>query len=273
MIEFLNKLLSRVNLKLVSVKPTKAKTSFTKEELEALYKIEELEEYYNCSKDPIYFINTYVKCNIFSGTTDLKLLPYQENMVNLFQDNKFSLVNSTRQSGKSLIPILYLLHQLVFTDNADIGIMSHNTNTSRYCLQLIRDCYNNLPNFLKQKVETSTRDEFSLSNGSKIKVATKSKVVLLLYFTHIFLDEFAFVEKASEIMDILLPVIIACNNKKLIITSTKRKNSYFNELVENPREFKVLNVNWDEIPNRDEEWKMNMISMMGEQAFEEQFVV
>ena len=59
MIEFLNKLLSRVNLKLVSVEPTKAKTSFTKEEVE---------EYYRCSKDPIYFINTYVKCNLLSGT-------------------------------------------------------------------------------------------------------------------------------------------------------------------------------------------------------------
>lgn len=262
MIEFLNKLLSRVNLKLVSVEPTKTKTSFTKEEVE---------EYYRCSKDPIYFINTYVKCNLLSGTTDLKLLPYQEDMVNLFQDTKFSLVNSTRQSGKSLIPSLYLLHQLVFTDDADIGIMSHNTNASKHCLQLIRDCYNNLPNFLKQKVETSTRDEFSLCNGSKIQVASKSTKKHA--FTHIFLDEFAFFEyyTASAIMlDILSNSFY---NKKLIITSTKRKNTHFNELVENPRYFKVLKVNWTDIPGRDDEWKECMISNIGEDAFEEQFVV
>lgn len=263
MIEFLNKLLSRVNLKLVSVEPTKTKTSFTKEEVE---------EYYRCSKDPIYFINTYVKCNLLSGTTDLKLLPYQEDMVNLFQDNKFSLVNSTRQSGKSLIPSLYLLHQLVFTDNAVIGIMSHNTNASRHCLQLIRDCYNNLPNFLKQKVETSTDSEFSVENRSKIRVATKSTIHH--GFTHIFLDEFACFEyyAASEIMlDILSNSFYY--NKKLIITSTKRKNTYFNKLIENPIYFKVLKVNWTDIPGRDEKWKEDMISNMGEDAFEEQFVV
>jgi hypothetical protein len=193
--------------------------------------------------------------------------------VNLFQDTKFSLVNSTRQSGKSLIPSLYLLHQLVFTDNADIGIMSHNTNASKHCLQLIRDCYNNLPNFLKQKVKTSTDSEFSVENGSKIRVATK--FTINHGFTHIFLNEFACFEyyTASEIMYILMPYFSLPGNKKIIITSTKRKNSYFNELVENPGAFKTFGINWTDIPGRDEKWKEDMISNIGEDAFEEQFVV
>lgn len=266
MINFLNKLLLRFNLKLVSVESTNTKTSFAKQEIE---------EYYKCSKDPIYFINTYVKCNIFPEPIDLKLLPYQENMVNLFNDNKFSLVNSTRQSGKTLVSSLYLLHQLLFNAEVNIAIMTDNTYISKNLLSLIKDAYENLPKFLKQGVVSFDGSEFSLENNSKIEVVHKFDYGVLGNFTYIFLDEFALLEhfRAKNTIDTVYHFVNSFNDKKFIITSTKRKGSYFNELIEDPREFKILNVNWTDIPSRDEEWKMNMISMIGEQAFEEQFVV
>ena len=56
---------------------------------------ETISEYVKCSKDPIYFIKTYVKIvHVDRGLIDFELYPFQENMVNSFNDNTGSYVKS-----------------------------------------------------------------------------------------------------------------------------------------------------------------------------------
>ena len=65
------------------------------------YSEHEVKEYIKCSQDPVYFIENYIKIiHIDKGIVPFKMYPYQKKMVKHFNDNRFSVVLSCRQSGK-----------------------------------------------------------------------------------------------------------------------------------------------------------------------------
>ena len=64
---------------------------------------ENILEYQKCMNDPAYFAITY--CKVISldlGLVPFKLYPYQEEMFNHFNENRFTIVLACRQSGKSI---------------------------------------------------------------------------------------------------------------------------------------------------------------------------
>ena len=62
---------------------------------------EMLEEYKRCYEDPVYFCRTYGRIiSLDKGLTNFELYPYQEKMIDLFQNNRFSIILACRQSGK-----------------------------------------------------------------------------------------------------------------------------------------------------------------------------
>ena len=71
---------------------------------------EHLIEQIKCSRDPIYFIETY--CRIVSlddGIIPFKLFEYQKEMINLYVNNRFSLTLTARQMGKTAAMAAYIL--------------------------------------------------------------------------------------------------------------------------------------------------------------------
>jgi hypothetical protein len=68
------------------------------------FTLEQLREYQKCAADPIYFIRNYVKIvNVDKGVIPFNLYPFQEEMIRLFRDNRFSISKIGRQSGKCLV--------------------------------------------------------------------------------------------------------------------------------------------------------------------------
>jgi hypothetical protein len=61
---------------------------------------EELAEFKRCKKDIVYFANTYVKLMQEHGIDNVKLYPYQEEMLKMYQDNRYNCVLGSRQIGK-----------------------------------------------------------------------------------------------------------------------------------------------------------------------------
>jgi hypothetical protein len=260
MIKLFKKLLSLFGFKISPIEP-----ELTEEQI----------EWNKCSKTPVYFINKYVKHLPFDGElTNFKLYPIQEAVVNLFHYNKLTLAKSSRQSGKSSTGIWYLLHRLIFNENADIAIMSSKLQTSRDLLSRLKYAYNNLPNFLKKGVVEDNKNSFVLEDNTQVNAykisqsATKGKL-----FTDIFLDEFASVEYgvAEDFMNVISPIVYSTKSTKLMISSTKRKNSYFDKLLDDAKtgdnKFSYIVVGWNSVPNRNDEWKQNVISKIGEEAF------
>lgn len=272
MISLLNKLLSKFNLQVVQTKPKSNLKTFT---------VEEVQEYIRCSKDPVYFINNYVKCYSFGdGLINFKLYPIQEAVVNMFEYNKLNLVKASRQSGKSSTGIFYLLHRLLFNENADIAIMSPNLSISKNLLSRLKISYDNLPSFLKQGVVFDTNNSFILENNSRVNVyKISTQAICGRTFTDIFLDEFAFVEYdvAEDFMNVLYPMVHSTISTKLMIVSTKKEGSYFNKLIDDAKtgnnKFSYIEFGWSSIYGRDEKWKKDVIFNIGEKAFNEEYEI
>ena len=61
--------------------------------VETKYTKDEIEEYQKCSQDPTHFIEKYTQIiSLDEGLVAFQLRGYQENLINHFNDNRFSVV-------------------------------------------------------------------------------------------------------------------------------------------------------------------------------------
>lgn len=72
------------------VKEPGLKLEYTKEEINELFK---------CKNDFFYF-SKYIKIMTEEGKKEFKLYPFQEEMIEMFEENRFNIILSSRQSGK-----------------------------------------------------------------------------------------------------------------------------------------------------------------------------
>jgi len=99
----------------------------------------------------------------------------------------------------------------------------------------------------------------------------------LLVSNCLFLDEFAFVASniASEFMDSVWPTISSGKTTKIIIVSTPNgMNHYYNiwiDAVKGKNTFFPVKVNWWEHPDRDENFKKNLIRDRGVVFFNQEY--
>ena len=78
-------------------------------------------EYAQCMKDPIYFAEKYCKViSLDKGLVPFHLYPYQKQMFQQFQENRFNVVLACRQSGKSISACAYLLWFALF--HSELGL-------------------------------------------------------------------------------------------------------------------------------------------------------
>ena len=96
---------------------------------------ENILEYQKCMNDPAYFAITYCKViSLDKGLVPFKLYPYQEEMFNHFNENRFSIVLACRQSGKSISSVAYLLWYALFHSEKNIAILANKGATAREML-------------------------------------------------------------------------------------------------------------------------------------------
>jgi len=69
---------------------------------------EQVEEYVKCSKDPLYFIENYVKIvTLDDGLVQFKPWDFQQDMVRTLHKDRFVICKFPRQTGKSTVVIAY----------------------------------------------------------------------------------------------------------------------------------------------------------------------
>ena len=140
---------------------------------------EELQEYQRCMKDPLYFIQTYVRIvSLDEGLVPFKMYDFQKEMVGTFHNNRFTICKVGRQSGKSVTVIAYLLWYLLFNESVSVAMLANKAATSRELLSRMQLAYENLPFWLQQGVGVWNKGSFELENGSKIiSSATSSSAI------------------------------------------------------------------------------------------------
>ena len=237
-----------------------------------------LREYKKCMEDPSYFCKQYVKViHLDKGLVPFDLYPYQEDMFDHFEENRFSIVLACRQSGKSISSVGYILWYALFHPEKTIAILANKGATAREMLARVTLMLENLPFFLQPGCKALNKGSIELSNNSRIvAAATSGSSIRGMSVNLLFLDEFAFVENAAEFYTSTYPVVSSGTDTKVIITSTANGigNTYhkiWEGAVQNVNEYKPFRVDWWDVPGRDEKWKEETIANTSQLQFDQEF--
>jgi len=239
----------------------------------------QVKEFIKCAKNPIYFIENYVKIvSIDEGLVPFHLYDFQKEMVGTFHNNRFTICKLPRQSGKSTVLLAYLVHYLIFNETVNVAILANKAQTARELLSRFQLAYEHLPEWMQQGVINWNKGSLELENGSKILASsTSASAVRGGSYNLIFLDEFAFVPSniAEQFFSSVYPTISAGKTSKVMIVSTPHGMNMFYKLwidaVNEKNTFIPIEVNWSEVPGRDEKWKEETIQNTSEQQFLQEF--
>jgi hypothetical protein len=253
-----------------NLKGTNVKQEFTKDQIK---------EYVKCSKDPLYFIENYVKIvTLDDGLVQFKPWDFQKDMVQSLHDDRFVICKFPRQTGKSTTVIAYLLHYILFNGDVRVAILANKQATAMELLHRLKVAYEHLPQWLQQGIEEWNKGTIELENGARILAsATSSSAVRGGSFNMIFLDEFAYIPEgvAEDFFSSVYPTITSGKTTKVLIVSTPKGLNMFYKLwtgaVEGNNEYTPVEVTWDQVPGRDEKWKKQTIANTSEQQFKVEF--
>jgi hypothetical protein len=189
-----------------------------------------------------------------------------------------------RQMGKTTTAVGYLLWYAMFVPDSTILISAHKYTGAQEIMQRLRYAYETCPDFIRAGVTSYNKQSLEFDNGSRIVAQTTTETtgrgmsVSLLYC-----DEFAYVEPniAVEFWTSISPTL--ATGGKAIITSTpnsdedqfaqiwneanKRFDEYGNEQELGRNGFYPCIAIWSEHPDRDEKWKNEEMSRVGEERF------
>ena len=243
------------------------------------YTPEQLREYKKCMEDPIYFAETYVKImSVDYGTIPFTLYSFQKDMIHTFKDNRFSICKLPRQCGKSTTSVAFILWYILFNQGKNVGILANKGELAQELLGRLQLAYESLPFWLQQGVETYNKRSINLENGSRV-IATSSSgsAARGMSFSLIFLDEFAFVppHDAEDFFRSVYPTISSGADTKMIVVSTPKGMNHFYKMWMEAQEqrsaFKPIEINWWDVPGRDDDWKQQQIANTSEDQFRQEF--
>jgi len=239
---------------------------------------EQIKEYALCMKSPTYFIQKYAKIiSLDKGLVPFQLYPYQAKMFDQFQTNRFNVVLACRQSGKSISACGYLLWFALFQPEKTIAVLANKGATAREMLARITIMLENIPFFLQPGVKALNKSNIDFSNNSRIiAAATTGQSIRGLSVNLLYLDEFAFVERAAEFYTSTYPVISSGTDTKIIVTSTANGiGNTFHKIwegsIQGVNEYSNFRVDWHDVPGRDEEWKQQTINNTSQIQFDQEF--
>lgn len=134
-------------------------------------------EYIKSAKDPVHFAKKY--CFIshpVRGKILFNLYPFQEQTLQAFAQNNFTIINKSRQLGISTLVAMYALWIMLFNPNKTILVIATKQETAKNMVTKVKFMYDNLPSWLRgtKRPEENNRLSLKLANGSQIIASTAS---------------------------------------------------------------------------------------------------
>lgn len=224
---------------------------------------DEIQEYIKCKLDIHYFAEKYCRIKTEDGSIqNIKLRDYQKEILNLYTNNRFSILMGSRQIGKTINAAITMLHYVTFNNDKNIMIVANIASTTIEIIDKIKSIYQQLPFFLKIGLKNWNQRTIIFENGCRIKSAARSKTPAIGFtIDFLYLDEFAHIP--SNIIEpyytAVYPVVSAIENSKIVITSTPNGMNLFYKLLidaERPdgdvlkNNYKAKRVYWYQVPGR-----------------------
>ena len=137
------------------------------------YTNEQIEEFARCAADPQYFIRNHVWIqHPTKGKVKFDLFDYQEELIDVYHNHRYSINMLGRQMGKSTCAAAYLLWYAMFMPDSTILIAAHKHTGSQEIMQRVRFMYEHVENYIRAGSTSYNKGSIEFENGSRIVSAT-----------------------------------------------------------------------------------------------------
>ena len=213
------------------------------------------------------------------GVQQVTLRDYQEQILKQYQNNRFNIFLSPRQSGKTITSSIFLLWYLLFNSEKNAMILANIGDTASELMDKIKTIMKKLPFFLKPGISIFNVMTMKFDNGCRVLAKTTTKSSSIGFTVHfLYMDEFAHINPnfIGGFFKSVYPTISSSKISRIIITSTPNGLNKFYELysaaLEKKNDFNPIRVDWWQVPGRDEAWKQSEIANMGsEEDFNQEY--
>ena len=220
----------------------------------------QVNEIIKCGKEPLHFINTYVKItHPKKGLVPFRTYPFQDDCVKEFNKHRFNIVLKSRQLGLSTITAAYALWQGVFYKQKNILVIATKLAVAQNFIRKVKTMLEGLPEWLViSEITSHTKTQIEFSNGSIIKAvptsedAGRSEALSLLI-----VDEAAFIRDFDELWKGLYPTLSTGGSAIILSTPSGVGNQFHKLWIDadaGTSDFNPIKLPWDVHPDRDERW-------------------
>jgi hypothetical protein len=245
------------------------------------YTEEEEEELLKCMHDIEHFADNYCTVMTDEGLDSITLRDYQRDMLNNYTDpdKRFNVVLAARQIGKTITAAIYIAHYLIFNWDKNCLLLSNKGKTTSEIIDKVKQIFLNLPFFMKPGVMNWGVMDVKFDNGCRLIGQSTTKNAGIGYTIHLlYIDEFAHIQDSfvNSFWENVYPTISSSKVSRVVLTSTPNGFNKFHQIYtgaqKGTNEFHPYEVNWWQVPGRDDNWKKQEVENLGsEEAFMRQY--
>jgi hypothetical protein len=201
-------------------------------------------------------------------------------------DSRYHIVLSARQSGKSTLILLLVLWIITFSEGRVIAILAHKQKAAQGLFKRFSTMYHKLDGMFRLSDEIGdSKVELHLADGTQVFCGTTTPTGLRSESLSLLItDEFAFVPAvvASEFYYSNMPTLEQMKGGYIAISTPNGKDNIFYDLYRKGKDakdkmWKLLEINWKDVFNRDTKWKNEKIKELsiqgksGQAAFDREY--
>jgi len=193
------------------------------------------------------------------GTIPFDTYKFQDECVETFLNNRFSIILKSRQLGMSTLVAAFATWMVLFQKDKNVLIIATKLSVAQNFIRKVKTMITNLPPWLVlPQVVSNNKQLIEFSHGSSIKAiptsddAGRSEALSLLI-----VDEAAFVRNFDELWMGLYPTLSTGGRAILLSTPNGVGGQYYKlyqEAKDNLNEFSAIKIPWYEHPERDQAW-------------------
>ncbi len=220
----------------------------------------QIKEIVRCGKDPVYFMNRYLKIqHPTKGLIDFNTYPFQDDCVKDFNDHRFNIILKSRQLGISTLSAAYAVWLACFYKDKNVLVIATKLAVAQNFIKKVKVAIRSMPKWLLMpEIVGNNKQAVEFSNGSQIKAvptsddAGRSEALSLLI-----VDEAAFVRNFDELFTGLYPTL-STGGRAIILSTPNGVGGQYHDLwvkaESGENEFNPIKLPWDVHPEHGEEW-------------------
>jgi hypothetical protein len=227
--------------------------------------------------------------------TKVTNLNIEEHMYDLSinSDNHTYYTNDVL-SHNTVTVATYLVWKALFSYDKIIGIAANKHSMAVEVLDKMKNIFINLPIWLMSGVTSWNKQSVSFDNGTRVLTsATNGDSFRGFSLDIAYIDEVSFIRPTmyAEFGDSVYPAVTAKDDSQIILSSTPNGLNHFYTSVQGAKEgtdlididgfqatetegingFKLSDMEWNEVPGRDDQWRSDQIAENGLVYFNQNF--